>query len=72
MNVTTTVTTSTPLASTAIRRLERERDALATRLRIVEATLAAIERETELALAEPGVAFLVTRRVASIARQSRR
>ncbi len=50
--------------------LTRERDALATRVRIVEAALACIERETELALEEPGVAFIVTRRVASIARQA--
>ncbi len=48
----------------------RQRDALATRVRIVEAALACIERETDLALEEPRVAFLVTRRVASIARQA--
>jgi len=59
------------LESTRMRRLERERDALATRVRIVEAALRGIERETEIALAEPGVAFLVTRRVASLARQTR-
>jgi hypothetical protein len=67
MNVTAT---NGPLHFTELRRLKRERDALATRLRIVEAALACIQRETEVALAEPGVAFLVTRRVASVARQT--
>lgn len=57
-------------AMTKLRRIERERDALATRVRILEAALAGIGREAELALTEPGVAFLVTRRVATLARQS--
>ena len=56
---------------TRVRRLEREREALEMRVKVVEAALVCIERETEIALAEPGVAFLVTRRVASIARQTR-
>ncbi len=62
---------STPDLITRMRRLERERDALRTRVQTVEAALVCIERETDIALAEPGVAFLVTRRVASIARQTR-
>lgn len=52
-------------------RLVRERDALQTRVRILEAALGCIEREAEHALAEPGIAFLVTRRVAAVARQTR-
>ena len=38
---------------------------------LVEAALRGIEHETEIALAEPHVSFLVTRRVASLARQIR-
>ena len=66
----TLATRQDSLSKTNLDGLARERDALATRVRIVEAALACIERETEVALAEPGVAFLVTRRVASIARQA--
>jgi len=53
-------------AATEVRRAEREREALAARVRTLEAALAAIERETDLALSEPGVAFFITRRVAAI------
>jgi hypothetical protein len=75
MNVTTTMACSTMAcscnATIQMRRLARERDALATRVRILEGALNGIQRETELALNEPALAFLVTRRVASITRQAR-
>jgi len=48
-------------------RAARERSALETRVRALEAAIARIEREAELALSEPRIAFLVIRRVASIA-----
>jgi hypothetical protein len=69
MNV--TAMTCSCNATTQMRRLQRERDALATRVRILEGALAGIDRETELALRQPAVAFLVTRRVASITKQAR-
>ena len=58
-------------STTHRRQLARERDALATRVRILEAALTCIERETTLALSEPAASFLVTRRIASITRQAR-
>jgi hypothetical protein len=59
------VSSSTPF------RAARERDALETRVRTLEAAIARIEREAALALTEPGIAFLVTRRVAAIAARTR-
>ena len=56
----------------ALRRAQRERDWLATRVKILEAALAGIEREAEKALDEPCVAWVVTQRVGSLARQSSR
>jgi hypothetical protein len=68
MNVTSdSLATSSPTT----RRLARERASLESRVHALEAALACIEREAELALTEPGVAFLVTRRVATIARRAR-
>lgn len=58
-----------PVANSA--RVIRERDSLLTRVRILEAAFDCIEREAERALAEPDIAFLVTRRVAAVARQAR-
>ena len=52
-------------------RTAREREALQSRVRALEAALARIEREAELALSEPRIAFLVTRRVAAIAARTR-
>jgi hypothetical protein len=49
----------------------RERDALQTRVKILEAALECIEREAERALAHPGIAFLVTRRVAAVSAATR-
>jgi hypothetical protein len=57
--------TTTPL------RTIRERDALESRVRSLEAALSCIARETEVALGEPRIAFLVTRRIASIATLAR-
>ena len=51
-------------------RLLRERDALTTRVRILEGALACIEHETERALADTSLAWIVTRRVAAVARQA--
>ena len=59
-----------PLVVDAVK-LVRERDALLTRVRILEAVLAGIEREADCALVEPGIAFLVTRRIAAVARQAK-
>lgn len=54
--------------SSAQKRLERMVDALAKRLSVAEATLECIERETNVALVEPSIAFTVTRRVSALAR----
>jgi hypothetical protein len=48
-------------------RAAREKSALEIRVRALEAAIARIEHEAELALSEPRIAFLVTRRVAAIA-----
>lgn len=47
-----------------------ERDALRTRVRILEAAIECIEREADRALVQPDIAFVVTRRVSSVARQA--
>jgi hypothetical protein len=52
-------------------RLARERDDLAHRVAVLERALEAIEREADVALAEPETTFHVTRRVATIARRAR-
>ncbi len=44
--------------------------ALRTRVCILEAALACIERETDVALGRPDISFLTLCRIASIARQS--
>jgi hypothetical protein len=48
----------------------RERDALATRLRILEAALGAIKHETEHALRDPDVAVVALCRIAAVAHQA--
>ena len=48
----------------------RERDALRTRICILEAALAFIERETELTMTRPETSFVTMCRVAAIARQA--
>jgi hypothetical protein len=60
---------SAPKLANALRVL-RERDALNTRVRILEGALACIEHETERALSDPSLAWIVTRRVAAVARQA--
>lgn len=65
------VTCERPEPVASGRGVARERDAMQTRVRILEAALGCIEEEAERALAEPGIAFLVTRRVAAVARQAR-
>jgi hypothetical protein len=48
----------------------RECDALRTRVCILEAALASIAREAEVAQREPEVSFLAIHRIASVARQT--
>ena len=48
-----------------------ERDALRTRICILEAALACVERETAVALATPEISFVAVNRIASVARQAR-
>ncbi len=65
------VMTNTPGLKRAQKRTEtHERDALRTRICILEAALSSIARETALATRVPEVSFLAIHRIASVTRQT--
>ena len=50
--------------------LRAERDALQTRVRILEASLACIEREADVPQTRPELSFIAVQRIGSVARQA--
>lgn len=50
--------------------LRAERDALLTRVRILEASLACIERESDVPQLRPELSFMAVQRIGSVARQA--
>ncbi len=50
--------------------LRAERDALLTRVRILEASLACIERESDVPQHRPELSFMAVQRIGSVARQA--
>lgn len=50
--------------------MRSQRDALRTRVLVLEAALACISRETELPVMRPETSFIAVNRIASVARQA--
>ncbi|HSO35513.1 MAG TPA: hypothetical protein VLT33_23450 [Labilithrix sp.] len=50
--------------------LRAERDALLTRVKILEASLACIERESDVPRIRPELSFMAVQRIGSVARQA--